>query len=726
MELPHAPSDDQLRIIDNIRHGCNVCVTANPGSGKTTLCLHIMKSFPEKQILALTFSKLLQMESKEKHDKYISSKKSSFMTIDGISYALYGRNFVYDECKNIPHRKVKTLDFDILILDELQDIGMEKYKFICYLLKICTVRNPIIVTLGDPKQTIFKFMRSIRSDNRFLSLSENVFNWKHNWLKRTLYETFRMSKPITDFVNRGLLCSDDNIIISNKFNPNTHIKPRIYFDNYQNPKNKTGNILTIVIKQLLSSGYKVDDIMIISPYNTKSNSVHSISETINDLSSNYGINFYLAEKNSQSKNVKNIRTNKISVLTIHGSKGMESKVVIRLGFNQETVSQFHQEPEHDHTKINNLDYVSCTRAEDMLILFTDNRKLPVYTSIEKIHDVCDIFGDISNFNTSIQGSKTEFGVLEFIEKLDPISLVSVMRNQKYTINSGEKYNIGNNKTTTDIQFTDEFGNNYIENFASYYGTAVPSFFELKRTGKSSVIDSIIYSYSKLNDENFDDLDFNQKYKETQRKKKEQSFKDLLYKTSYLNGFGEIFLSIVNGHITKDTENLNIIIPFACVLKKTIDTKVISFLRQFKHYDWFNVTDSMMEILDSLNLYGSFEINTSFTINYKYVNNKINGIIDYMDDTRIIEFKVKRTLDIIDYIQVLFYKYSVYKNTTKDKDAILINLATKEHVIITMPADKILNIIIDLLDIANSSNYITDTEFVKICRDFVVNEQLVKQ
>lgn len=698
-EIPHSPSSDQIEIIEAIARGENICVNANPGSGKTTLCLHIMKHFPNKQILALTFSKLLQVDSDKKHKKYIKNTKSVFKTIDSVKYTLYNDiKKDFDNYKDTMFNDRKILNFDIIILDELQDIGLEKYKFLCLLLKICKNKNPIIITLGDSKQSIFTTMAGLKSDNRFLVYSPEVFPSTNSWTRKILHETFRIPYEIANFLNISLLGSEENdVIISHK---ESKSRPKIYFENKKiNPKDRSNNInlLVVEVENFISMGYNAEDIMIIMPYNLRKDGDFCINEMVNKFV-NKGYDFYISEKNMENKSAK-MREGKISILTCHGSKGLESKIVIRLNFNQATVEKFN--PNHNYNKINNLDFVSLTRSLEHLIIFTDGQKLPNYVNLSTLKDTCDTFGT-HNTNISLPRERqSSFGVKEFLEKYEECLLETCIDDSfKETICEDCGYDPI--IETTSVTFNGTQGGFITEDISEYYGTGVPLYSELNVDGKASILESL-----KLETRILSNCDF----------------KDKLYTILNRNNFLSMYEQIREGNISFDDPNILSIIPFACILKKCFSTQTVSFLNQVKNYKWFKVSERMLDQLNELNLNGKFELETNVTIK---ANNKImelNGIIDYIDDTRIIEFKVKSELTISDYLQVLIYKYSIFKETGENKEAHLVNLATCEHIKINVDPNKILSFLQYLINYKEEVRNNTDEEFVIDCLNFLDEENL---
>ena len=112
--------------------------------------------------------------------------------------------------------------------------------------------------MGDSKQTIYSFMVQVRSDNRFLIHSKHIFSSNNPWVDITLYETFRIPQPISNFINKALLGTNDNILISNKYEEGFHVKPQLYLQNYiVSPADKSvkHHHLTDILNNCLTSGY---------------------------------------------------------------------------------------------------------------------------------------------------------------------------------------------------------------------------------------------------------------------------------------------------------------------------------------------------------------------------------------------------------------------------------------------------------------------------------------
>ena len=151
----HSPSDEQWDIIDNLIEG-NDCVSDSvPGGGKSTTCYFIALIFailfPTKKILNLTFSADLKKESRGKVRK-LGINNMDIESLNSFAQNFYGQGGVslkelYDIIlKNLQPRR--TEKYDLIILDEVQDMQLIFYKLILKYMKD-NLFDPQFFIIGD-------------------------------------------------------------------------------------------------------------------------------------------------------------------------------------------------------------------------------------------------------------------------------------------------------------------------------------------------------------------------------------------------------------------------------------------------------------------------------------------------------------------------------------------------------------------------------------------------
>ena len=346
--------------------GYNLIVDAVAGSGKTytilLICLRLLELFPKKKCLIITYNKELKEEVRLKINKY------KLKNVDMHNYHAIGVNY-YKKPKGFPDdefldniitediNNTKTINYDYIFIDEMQDCTLLYFKLIQKVLNDNICKDPTIAVFGDIHQTLYSFKGS---DRRFLTLADLLFRTDRKWKKLKLSQSFRVTKPIANFVNHVLL--NEERIISNK--ESTNKVDYIICDLF----NKSYEIVNIIQKYIIDKVYKKDEIFILvnaipkSKPNVKMSPFQKIS---NLLSSK---NFQVATAMNDNEIIsKNVKKNKVSEQTISSSKGLESKLVVTIGFDNGFFIAGNNRKSRKDICPDPL-YVACTRASEKLIV----------------------------------------------------------------------------------------------------------------------------------------------------------------------------------------------------------------------------------------------------------------------------------------------------------------------------------------------------------------------
>lgn len=147
-------SSEQEFFIDTVLRGHNVLVEACIGSGKTTAIQSLCNMLPyTKSVLYLTYNKLLKLDAKEK----IKNSNVTVTNYHGFVYPyLKNANInsgFSDSIKKFIDNKLKIKHFDVLIIDEYQDIENDFAELLEYIKSTNT--NIQIVMVGDMSQKIY-------------------------------------------------------------------------------------------------------------------------------------------------------------------------------------------------------------------------------------------------------------------------------------------------------------------------------------------------------------------------------------------------------------------------------------------------------------------------------------------------------------------------------------------------------------------------------------------
>jgi DNA helicase-4 len=257
--------------------------------------------------------------------------------------------------------------FEHILIDEYQDISYQRYLLVNELLKKNSKCKLFVV--GDDWQSIMSFTGSN------LDYFVNFSKYFPNPQRTDLINNYRSIKSIVD-------CGSDLI----KLNGNSQISKKTIA--YNPLKNKINVILSLhkkgyetnyiremtkhcidVIKQKIDSGIKPNDILILSR-------IMSNKVLLNHL-------FQAAKsKGIQISEFGNTGNNKVNLMSVHKSKGLQAKVVLILDvtkgmygfpcelenlsiFDVATLNKFENEKEERR-----LFYVALTRAKEELYIYT--------------------------------------------------------------------------------------------------------------------------------------------------------------------------------------------------------------------------------------------------------------------------------------------------------------------------------------------------------------------
>lgn len=659
MLLPVA-SSEQTNVINALITDNNVIIDSVAGSGKTTCNLHIAKYFNEYNILLLTYNSRLKLETREK------VKLLKINNIETHSYHSFCVKYYSNLCftdseiikilddNTIP---IKYFKYDIIILDETQDMNPIFFKLVCKIFRENNNINPKICILGDERQCIFDFNNA---DKRFITFAEkiftfNTFKWKH--LKLTT--SFRISFEMSEFINNCML--NKTIITSNKV---SHIKPRYIFWEPYHKFNRAFH----EIKYYLKIGYKPSDIFVLAP------SVRSLKSPIRKIE-----NKIKTDKETKDVPVfvpitddieldKDIIENKLVFSTFHQTKGLERKVVLIIGFDN-SYFEYYKKNYNTYQCPNEL-YVAATRSLEHLSLFHGIGKDWLdFLKTDELEKYCEIILPSYFIKLSI-----DFNKRNDIHNL--ISVTDLLRHiPSEIIDKCWKYIKVETKREKDKQINiptkiKKYGSelNLYEEVSEITGTAIPEYFEYLLTNRISIFENIIkecgyehqiiQKYETINNENFK------------------------------NNF-----SIENLNASKILQLANI--------WNTYKNKFLFKLCQINDYTWLSEENLTLcvERLRTLNINeNNLKFETKHNINI--LNVPIVGYIDCVNNDNIYEFKCVKELKKEHYLQLALYKYMYEMSNPNTKDVkkyYLYNILSDELILLISSHTDVFQIIKILIE-----------------------------
>ena len=664
-------SEEQSNIILQILLNNNVIVDSVAGSGKTTSNLHIAKYFDNKNILLLTYNTKLRVETNTRREQL------KLTNLEVHTYHSFTNKY-YESCptdseikiilknKNVPRI---AFNYDLIILDEAQDITSLYFELICKICKDNIQINIQICIFGDKKQSIFGFNNA---DQRFMEYATKLFN-NNNWVKCDLSVSFRLTDNISLFVNKCLL-KQDRI----KTNKPTMYKPRYIICDCFNTSFKYPRTFREVV-YYLKMGYKPEDIFILAPSIKNNNAPIRLLENRikQEISS---VMIYVPTSDDEKLNDE-ILKNKMVFSTIHQTKGLERKVVILFNFDS-SYFEFYNKNADKNICPNEL-YVATTRSSEHLTLIHHykNNYLNFIIDNSLILQYC-YFEEDKKLNINIIDSKPKGMSVTNIIKFLPQHIIDECYSKLNIIN-----NINYIKNKIDIPIIIS-NNETTEQVSDITGIAIPSWLELKLKGKMSIFNEL------LNNNYENRIKIKHKLKNIKNIQKIKS-DELLYISNLWNSYSTGFLYKIY---------------------------------QIKEYNWLE----QHKLNNCLNRLNNFNISKNSLFEYKIelkeyliYGKYLTGFIDCIDiDNNILyEFKCTQEIKKEHYLQLALYMYMYElknKNKTKTK-YVLYNIITNEYIEISCEFEKLKTIVEQLIYTKITSNEILkDDEFIKINKKIYTN------
>ncbi len=245
--------------------------------------------------------------------------------------------------------------YEIVILDELQDLTEDLYWLTCAFITFLTQvssRAPQLLVLGDPRQAIYDFRGA---DQRYLELSSDTLSAvsPYDWRSAQLSKSFRLSCETANFINNAFLGGDPYIQGSH-----TGPKPLYIHGNLQC---RIAEILKYIYPLIQKYGH--ENTAILAP-SIRSNSV--VKLIIQKLWQKYKIPAAHAISDDQMGLDDDVTRGKIIPSTYHQFKGSERDLVIVLGAD---ASYFHfMARDLPDDRCPNATFVALTRARKQLVV----------------------------------------------------------------------------------------------------------------------------------------------------------------------------------------------------------------------------------------------------------------------------------------------------------------------------------------------------------------------
>jgi hypothetical protein len=376
------PSEEQANIISLVKQGKNIIANCVAGSGKTTTSLLLAGSFltsslsnmtvnlantlADKRILLVTYNAELKKDTRKR------LKKHGISNIEVHSFHSLALKYYIPECNTDGHLasivrdnlplQVET-NFDIVILDETQDMTPEYYQFICRFLKDTQRSDIQFLILGDEEQCIYDFPQK-GADSRFLTMADQLFESIHPWERCTLSISYRLTKAVEYFVNEVLGGTQKIQSAKDTGNPVVYIKGNAFVD-----------VVPFIVEEILrlkqDKNFEWEDFFVLAPSVKKGMNDKGDAKPImlleNALKAK-GIPLLIPTSDEQELTEDDTK-GKFVFSSFHQSKGRERKVVILMDFSSTMYFTFRTAPTAVCPRVLK---VACTRPMEHLYLWGED------------------------------------------------------------------------------------------------------------------------------------------------------------------------------------------------------------------------------------------------------------------------------------------------------------------------------------------------------------------
>ena len=358
-------SDEQLIIYNYIKNGKNVIVDSIAGSGKSTTIIYIAQLMPQKRFLHVTYNSMLRKEFKQK----VTSLKLENIEVHTY-HSLAVKYFIPTAFTDTGIREIISMGilpvvdlppFDIVVLDECQDMTKLYYNFIRLVVSLISKEQPPqLLFLGDYMQCLYEFKGA---DCRFLTLAREI--WQslhppHSFVYCSLKTSYRITNQMALFVNNVMLGE-------NRMNACREGGPVVYI---RNSRFYLEKIIIHHIKRILDEGDLPSDIFILAP--SVKGTFSNVRRLENALVES-GIPCHVPMFENERIVDEKVINGKIVFSTFHSVKGRQRKYVFVMNFDNSYFT-YNARNLSSHVCPNTL-YVATTRATHKLYLLEINQKI---------------------------------------------------------------------------------------------------------------------------------------------------------------------------------------------------------------------------------------------------------------------------------------------------------------------------------------------------------------
>ena len=658
--MPLAPiSEEQLNIISCLENN-NVVVDSVAGSGKTTTNLYIAKTYCDQKILLLTYNSRLKEETREKvRDNEIDNIEVHSYHSFSVKY-FYNKSYTDKELNMVVNHndnevnhndniitKDSKYEYDIIIIDEAQDLTPLYYNVVHLIYKKNMNANAKLCVMGDIHQSIFVFNNA---DERYIQKANIMFQWNNlPWVECKLSISFRITHNMSNFINKVVLKYDR--MKSNKMMDDLKVRYvhcNVYSDGI--------NLVYDELKWYLNIGINPMDIFILAPsVISKSGGNTPVIKLENKIKENLPqIHIHIPNDDNHEMN-KELMVGKLVISTFHQTKGLERKCVIVFNFDDSYFRYYCRK--ENQLKCPNTIYVAVTRASQYLSVIHDKKNgfLP-FIDISKLELYCDIISTSNEKCSKNMNDKMKKQLYSPTSLINHVNFYTIDQCIHMVDSISSNIQLLSSNIQSMVQLIDTV-NKRKEFVADIIGVAIPIIFQKQLNNKSDLIDIIRLTI---------ESDYLEKIRNSRANKKLALCKEMDQVLIYID-------SIISKKIEKMTFND---ILHVATIWISYQSGYIYRVTQIQNYEWSNKIkiDTYLQNMNELNITQTSKFEYKLSCDHSYYiplhDKEIIKLIGYADcyDKRnniLYEFKCCISLKDIHILQLVIMSY-IFQNDIQYK------------------------------------------------------------
>ena len=537
---------------------------------------------------------------------------------------------------------MEELDYDMIVMDEQQDMSPLLYMAACRLLQLNKTRDPLLMCLGDEHQTLFRFKGA---DHRALTMAPRLFRQFNNrpWAQCKIDISMRVPHNVAEFVN--YVVGETRINAVKPGGRVTYVRGDMmevgpFLDRVKDLIKSYGDQVLILARSVKAFQVRVFE----------NNLAHWARSENRERTAGNRIHIYAPPSDKSDISEKVLRR-KVSIMTFHQCKGLTRKAIIVLGFDGKQPSTTCP-PTCDDPM-----YVALTRCSQELLLLHQDRDVdrePFFPTVDPSvimgGKLCKYVGPLNRPPRPQKQRVTRertFSVTELLSHLPTDTVLQVM--DLIPHNGPFKFQETHLKFDTEINTTyDTF-----ESVASFIGDIATAICELEMLGTCRMLDIV-----------------------------EGAFK---------NHSPRVMASLEAVRAHGSLPLTEAIMPDICRLAVAADSVDSWSHRRFQisKFDWFDAktADAMKERLKHFIPFKDCD-QVVFEKSYE-IDKRVHGRVDVIDwDSRqVLEVKTTQDHKPEHLLQLACYKH-VMQADAKDMDFKLVNVKRGEYYTLTATDSQI--------------------------------------